>query len=220
MQRGQRFYPKNGPQGGPGGGPRGGFIGRNAAGRAPLVKGVSFSPFAAPTRPDPRHPPVTALLTALVSLAGALGAVTAASGYSAVVYLVVCFTSAALYLLGAGAGFLGFAYLVVYVGAIAILVLFVVMLAGSRGGTPQAAGGASVSWILGLTAVTAALARGVPSALPSGAALAAEAAPLPASSTLPLLLSDTFGGGLPLTLLATVILLFAMCGAVALAKSH
>jgi len=163
---------------------------------------------------------VTALLTALVSLAGALGAVTAASGYSAVVYLVVCFTSAALYLLGAGAGFLGFAYLVVYVGAIAILVLFVVMLAGSRGGTLQAAGGASVSWILGITAVTAALARGVPSALPSGALLARRSAPLPASSTLPLLLSNTFGEGLPLTLLATVILLFAMCGAVALAKSH
>lgn len=84
------------------------------------------------------HPvPVTALL-ALGALSGALGAATAASGYSGILYLLLCFTCAAFYLLCAGAGFLGYAYLLVYVGAIAILFLFANMLSvRSSGRTPS-----------------------------------------------------------------------------------
>ena len=72
----------------------------------------------------------------LAALGAALLACTATSGSAAVVYLVGCFGLAALRLLAGGAGFLGFAYLLVYVGAIAILALFAVML--TEAGAPRA----------------------------------------------------------------------------------
>lgn len=64
-----------------------------------------------------------------------------------------------------------------------------------------------------------ALVRGVPAGFSGGALLAEGAYLAPASSTLPLVASSAFGEALPLTLLATLVLLFAICGAVALAKS-
>lgn len=45
-----------------------------------------------------------------------------------VVYLITAFVSAALLLLNLGINFIGIAYILVYVGAVAILFLFVIMM--------------------------------------------------------------------------------------------
>lgn len=71
-------------------------------------------------------------LLAFVASVSAVAVVATPAPVIAVLYLVAVFASTRLYLLALGLGFMGLAYLVVYVGAIAILFLFVVMLLDVR----------------------------------------------------------------------------------------
>lgn len=152
------------------------------------------------------------------ALVGALSAVTASSGYSGVAALVLCFTSTALYLLHSGVGFLGYAYLLVYVGAIAILLLFAVMLSSAAAGLrPLSAGGYTAALLSGGAACCAALLGGLP-VLPRECPLASLPLPLPGREGTPAASSAYLLECLPETAAAAAILLLAMCGAVALAK--
>lgn len=67
------------------------------------------------------------LLSVIVILSSVL-VITAASPVSQIVYLITVFTLAGAYLIVLGVGFIGLSYLVVYVGAVAVLFLFVVMM--------------------------------------------------------------------------------------------
>ena len=71
------------------------------------------------------------MLIALIT-AVAVAFFSSVSPLRAVVLIVFVFAGATLYLLASELGFIGFCYLIVYVGAIAILFLFVVMLTDSH----------------------------------------------------------------------------------------
>ena len=150
------------------------------------------------------------LLLALGALTAALLAVTTPRGSAAVLYLVGCFSLAACRMLLGGAGFVGFAYLLVYVGAIAILALFAVMLTeGATPGRPTA----------GLSVPLALLAGAGALASPLAASLAPRAPLLPAApGDAELHAAYLFGEAAPHTLLLAVLLLLAMAGSVALAQ--
>lgn len=78
---------------------------------------------------------MTAYLLDLVGLATivcSLLVITASSPVSMVVYLIAVFVLAACYLLMLGVGFVGLSYLIVYVGAVAVLFIFVVMMLNVR----------------------------------------------------------------------------------------
>ncbi|MDX9689554.1 MAG: NADH-quinone oxidoreductase subunit J [Proteobacteria bacterium] len=70
---------------------------------------------------------------ALVLLASAVGVVTIRRPVPAVLLLILCFFNAAGLFLLLGAEFLAFILLIVYVGAVAVLFLFVVMMLDVRG---------------------------------------------------------------------------------------
>jgi NADH-ubiquinone oxidoreductase chain 6 len=66
--------------------------------------------------------------------------ITATSPVAMVVYLIGVFIQSAAYLLLLGLGFVGLSYLVVYVGAVAVLFLFVVMMLNVRAADVTASG--------------------------------------------------------------------------------
>lgn len=150
-------------------------------------------------------------LLSLGALAAALLAVTTPSGSAAVLYLVGCFSLAACRMLVGGAGFVGFAYLLVYVGAIAILALFAVMLTeGATPGRPTAGLSTPLALLLGAGALASPLAS---------AGLAPQPLVLPAAPVgAELHAAYLFGEAAPYTLLLAVLLLLAMAGSVALAQ--
>ena len=71
------------------------------------------------------------LLTLGATLTGAL-TVTSKNPVVAVLFLILTFLQAALYLLLRGVGFIGMTYIIVYVGAITVLFLFVIMMVHVR----------------------------------------------------------------------------------------
>jgi len=77
-------------------------------------------------------------LFALVLIASAVMVVTARQPVTAVLFLILCFFNAAGLFLLIGAEFLAFIMLIVYVGAVAVLFLFVVMMLDMRGEAPSA----------------------------------------------------------------------------------
>ena len=95
----------------------------------------------------------------LVSLIAA-GAVRSASPVLAVLYLIGVFAGVSRNLLLSGLGLLGLAYLILYVGAIAILFLFVVMLIDARksvGGVRQLRAAATSPGLVALVLLVATL---------------------------------------------------------------
>jgi len=71
------------------------------------------------------------LLSALAMISGVM-VITSKSPVSSVLFLVSVFVNSACYLVILGVGFIGLSYLIVYVGAIAILFLFVIMMLNLR----------------------------------------------------------------------------------------
>lgn len=71
-------------------------------------------------------------LLALSAIICSILVITATSPVSSVIYLIAVFINSAGYLLVLGLGFVGLAYLIVYIGAVAVLFLFVVMLLSVR----------------------------------------------------------------------------------------
>ena len=71
-------------------------------------------------------------LLALTTVASAVMTITASSPIVAILYLIGVFVLAACYLVCLGITYVGLTYLVVYVGAVAVLFLFVVMMLNVR----------------------------------------------------------------------------------------
>ncbi len=96
--------------------------------------------------------PVFYILAAL-TLAGGLAAVTLRNTVHCALALTVAFAGLALIFLQLDAQFAGFAQILIYVGAVAILVVFAILLTRS---SEEAPGGVfSKSWLAGLTIAAA-----------------------------------------------------------------
>lgn len=90
---------------------------------------------------------------ALVLVASAVMVVSARQPVAAVLFLILAFFNAAGLFLLLGAEFLAFILLIVYVGAVAVLFLFVVMMLDMRGQEPRKALGKSLPVALGVGGV-------------------------------------------------------------------
>src|SRR5271155_4277432 len=110
------------------------------------------------------------LLTAILTVAGAVAAALLKNLVHCALSLTVTFAGLALLYLQLDAQFAGFAQILVYIGAVAILVVFAILL--TRGaGIPEYRGFSS-SWLVGLSIAAAAFALltwAVIKSLPSGA---------------------------------------------------
>ena len=71
-------------------------------------------------------------ITAIITIICSIFVITANNPVSIVVFLIAVFIIAACYLLLIGLGFIGLSYLIVYVGAVAVLFLFVVIILNVR----------------------------------------------------------------------------------------
>jgi len=153
------------------------------------------------------------LLTAVLTVAGALAAALLRNLVHCALSLTVTFAGLALLYLQLDAQFAGFAQILVYIGAVAILVVFAILL--TRGaGMPEYRSFAA-NWFAGLTiaaAVFALLAWAVTKSFPAGAAIASTPAATVQSIGAALMSSYA----LPLEIVA-VLLTVALIGAVIVA---
>jgi len=153
------------------------------------------------------------LLTAALTVAGALAAALLKNLVHCALSLTVTFAGLALLYLQLDAQFAGFSQILVYIGAVAILVVFAILL--TRGaGIPEYRSFSS-SWLLGLViaaAVFALLGWAVLKSLPAG--VAATSAPAVTVQSIGAALMSTYV--LPLEIVA-VVLTVALIGAVIVA---
>jgi NADH:ubiquinone oxidoreductase subunit 6 (subunit J) len=153
------------------------------------------------------------LILALLTLAGGIAAMTLRRLVHCALALTVAFAGLAALYLNLSAEFAGLAQLLVYVGAIAILIVFVILLTHSDSGgepsfSPAAFGGAVIA-----LAVFAVLAWAVET---SGVAHSATIAPAPSAPMLQIGLALMRRYVLPLDVIA-LMLTAAMIGAVIIA---
>ncbi|MEW6161419.1 MAG: NADH-quinone oxidoreductase subunit J [Verrucomicrobiota bacterium] len=91
------------------------------------------------------------VIVSIVLVAGAIGAMTLRNLVHCALAAAVAFGSLAALFLLLGAQFIGLAQLLVYVGAVAILIVFAILLTrGSEPSTPPAQPLFSSSWIIGV----------------------------------------------------------------------
>ena len=153
------------------------------------------------------------LLTSAVTVAGALAAALLKNLVHCALSLTVTFAGLALLYLELGAQFAGFSQILVYIGAVAILVVFAILL--TRGAGVPEYRGYSTHWLLGLViaaGVFALLAWAVMKSVP--ASYGAVAAPAVTVQTIGNALMSTYV--LPLEIVA-VLLTVALIGAVIVA---
>jgi NADH-quinone oxidoreductase subunit J len=153
------------------------------------------------------------LLTAALTVAGALAAALLKNLVHCALSLTVTFGGLALLYLQLDAQFAGFSQILVYIGAVAILVVFAILLTRS-GGIPEYRGFSS-SWLAGLViaaAIFALLAWAVIRSLP--VSLATNVAPAITVQSIGAALMSTYV--LPLEIVA-VVLTVALIGAVIVA---
>src|SRR5205809_7791397 len=91
---------------------------------------------------------ITFIILALVTLGGAIAAMTLRHLVHCALALTVAFAGLAALYLQLNAQFVGFAQLLVYLGAVAILIVFALLL--TRGSGPPAPPVFSSSWIVGV----------------------------------------------------------------------
>jgi NADH-quinone oxidoreductase subunit J len=153
------------------------------------------------------------VMTAVLTVAGAMAAALLRNLVHCALSLTITFAGLALLYLQLDAQFAGFAQMLVYIGAVAILVVFAILL--TRGaGVPEYRSYGS-GWIAGVVlaaAVFALLVWAVTKSFPSGAA--ASAAPSATMQTIGVALMSTYV--LPLEIVA-VLLTVALIGAVIVA---
>src|SRR3984957_7814242 len=87
-------------------------------------------------------------LIAAITLAGALAAMTLKHLVHAALAVTVAFAGLALFFLNLDAQFAGFAQILIYIGAVAILVVFAILL--TRGSELPRGGVFSPTWLVGL----------------------------------------------------------------------
>jgi len=161
-------------------------------------------------------PQLIFILLTIITLGGGLGVVTSGSVFISALFLILSFVGVAgLYVL-LNAGFLAAVQLLIYVGAIAVLILFVVMLTHRvmTEGTPQTNGQWGIAAFLGVLLFLAlsALALRVDWPISGG--------PPPSDAVRALgqqLLSVQTGFVLPFEV-ASVVLLVALVGAIIIAR--
>lgn len=156
---------------------------------------------------------VVSYFIAALTVAGGLAAVLLKNTVHCALALTVAFAGLALLFLGLDAQFAGFAQILVYIGAVAILIVFAILL--TRGSEAPARGVFSKSWFWGL-----AIAAGVFAVL--GWAVLASANALPGETAAPAVTVRDIGNALlgryvlPLEIVA-LLLTAAMIGAVIVA---
>ena len=156
---------------------------------------------------------VAFLLTSALTVAGALAAALLKNLVHCALSLTVTFAGLALLYLQLDAQFAGLSQILVYIGAVAILVVFAILLTRAAG-IPEYRGFSS-SWLAGLAiaaAVFALLAWAVTKSLP--AAVASAAAPAVTVQSIGVALMSSYV--LPLEIVA-VVLTVALIGAVIVA---
>jgi len=157
-------------------------------------------------------------LASFILLASATMVVTARNPVHAVLFLILCFVNAAVLFLLAGAEFLAFTLAIVYVGAVAVLFLFVVMMldvdfAALREGFQRYAPLGIVVALVLFGELALVLAGWSVSASATGARMYPTPDNLNNATALGSLIYTNY---LPLFQLAGVILLVAMIGAIVL----
>jgi|HubBroStandDraft_2_1064218.scaffolds.fasta_scaffold16233_4 NADH-quinone oxidoreductase subunit J len=154
-------------------------------------------------------------LLAAITVGGALAAVTLRNLVHCALALTVAFGGLALLFLNLDAQFAGFAQILVYIGAVAILVVFAILLTRSSE-TPKDGGVFSRTWFTGLV-----IAAGVFAVL--GGALLRSQAGLPHDAPAPAVTVQQIGTALmgryvlPLEIIA-LLLTAALIGAVIVAR--
>lgn len=152
-------------------------------------------------------------LIAALTLAGGLAAVTLKNTVHCALALTVAFAGLALFFLSLDAQFAGFAQILVYIGAVAILVVFAILL--TRGSETPQSGIFSTHWHIGVI-----IAAGVFAAL--GAAVLQSVEALPHEAAAPVATVHDIGNALvgryvvPLEIVA-LLLTAATIGAVIVA---
>src|SRR6185369_16035686 len=91
----------------------------------------------------------------LLTIAGATAAMSLRNLVHCALALTVAFAGLAAAYLQLDAQFVGFAQVLVYVGAVAILIVFAILL--TRGGDPAPSSAFSTSWLAGVAVVVAVL---------------------------------------------------------------
>jgi NADH-quinone oxidoreductase subunit J len=152
-------------------------------------------------------------LNALVIVASAVAAVSLRNLVHCALALAVTFIGLAALFLQLGAQFIAFAQILVYVGAVAVLIVFAILL--TRSGETRKEPVFSVSWIVGL-GVALLMFSALAAALLASPALARDAVPAPAATTRAIgeKLMTTYA--LPLQVIG-LLLTAAMLGAVIIA---
>ena len=117
---------------------------------------------------------VVFFLIAALTLAGALAAVLLKNTVHCALAVTLAFLGLALLFLRLDAQFAGFAQILIYIGAVAILVVFAILL--TRGSEAPASGIFSKTWLLGLLIAAAVFAVLGWSVIESARALAVESA--------------------------------------------
>ena len=95
------------------------------------------------------------IIISIVTIAAAVAAMSLRNLIHCALAVAVAFTGLAAVFLQLDAQFVGFAQILVYVGAVAILIVFAVLL--TRGGEPSQASVFSASWIWGVAVTVAVL---------------------------------------------------------------
>src|SRR5216117_594917 len=90
---------------------------------------------------------ITLIILGLLTLAGAIAAMTLRNLVHCALALTVAFAGLAAFYLQLDAQFVGFAQVLVYIGAVAILIVFAILL--TRGSEPPQQGIFSSGWMLG-----------------------------------------------------------------------
>lgn len=98
---------------------------------------------------------LTFIIIAIVTIAAAVAAMSLRNLVHCALAVAVAFAGLAAVFLQLDAQFVGFAQILVYVGAVAILIVFAVLL--TRGGEPSQASVFSASWIWGVAVTVAVL---------------------------------------------------------------
>lgn len=158
---------------------------------------------------------VVFVLTAALTIAGAVAAAVLRNLVHCALSLTATFAGLALLYLELGAQFAGFAQMLVYIGAVAILVVFAILL--TRGAGVPEYGSWAKGWLSGIVlaaAVFALLGWAVVTSLPGGAAVAEPAITV---QQIGVALMGTYV--LPLEIVA-VLLTVALIGAVIVAMAE
>jgi NADH-quinone oxidoreductase subunit J len=116
-------------------------------------------------------------IIAVILVLGAIAAMSLRNLVHCALSLTLCFAAIAALYLQLGAEFVGWAQILVYIGAVAILVMFAILL--TRGGGANATRMLSPSWIVGVVVAGIVLATLI-AAIQSSAIIGAPAPPAPA----------------------------------------